>query len=383
MDGQPGSTIRRDELADLLAVPGHWTTLYLDGPEGSPAPERAARRASIRDRLARAGAPESHLDAALEALIDEGPPSPSTQTVLVRDGSVVLNELHAGSRLGAEVFAHGRVPRILPLLRERERDVGFLIVEVGREGGELRLAHGDARDVSHNVEVEGRTDFLTKVQAGGASQARYHRASEEVWRENADEVGKAVDRAVREHDPAFVVVSGDVRARELLLDELAPESLDRVVEVSAHTRAAGASSQERDDEIDARLDEQLERERQQVLTRSAEGGGRYGERGLGPVVHALQLAQVEALLLDPRDDERSLLALDAPPWIATDPGESLAAGVLEQVPALEALARAAVLTDARVFFLDQEPEDADAPRPDGDPAEPVAWMRWATGPDHP
>lgn len=383
MDGQPGSTKHRDELAGLVAVPGQWTTLYLDGPDGSPAPGRAARRASIRDRLSRAGAPESHIDVALEALVDEGPPSPSTHTVLVRDGAVVLNELHTGSRLGAEVIAHGRVPRVVPLLRERERDVGFLIVEVGREGGELRLAHGHPRDVAGTIEVEGRTDFLPKVQAGGASQARYHRASEEVWRENADEVGKAVDRAVREHDPAFVVVSGDVRARELLMDELAPESLDRLVEVSAHTRAPGASSQELDEEIDARLAELLDRERRDLLARSAEADGRYGERGFGPVVHALQQAQVEALLLDPRDDERSLFALDAPPWIATDPGEVLSARVLEQVSALEGLARAAVLTDARVFFLDDEPDGADLPRPEGASAEPVAWLRWATGPDRP
>jgi hypothetical protein len=381
MDGQPGSTTPRDELADLLEVPGHWTTLYVDGPDGSPA--RAARRTGIRDRLARAGAPESHIEAALEALVDEGPSNPSTQVLLVRDGSVVVNELHADARLGAEVVAHGRVPRIVPLLRERERDVGFLIVEVGREGGELRLAHGNARDVSDSVEVEGRTDYLQKVRAGGASQARYQRASEEVWRENADQVGTAVDRAVREHDPAFVVLSGDVRARELLMDELAPESLDRVVEVSAHTRAPGASSAELDDEVGVRLDEQLDGERQDVLTRSSEGDGRYGERGVGPVVHALQQAQVEALLLDPRDDGRSLFALDAPPWVATDPGESLSAGLLEEVPALEGLARAAVLTGARVFFLDSEPDDPDSPRAEEDPAEPVAWMRWPTGPDRP
>lgn len=383
MDAQPGSTKRRDELADLLTVPGHWTTLYLDGPDGSPAPERAARRASIRDALARAGGSESNIDAALDALVDEGPPSPSTHTLLVRDGSVVLNELHSGPRLAEEVIAHGRMPRVVPLLRERERDVGFLIVEVGREGGELRLAHGHPHDVTDTIEVDGRTDYLPKVQAGGASLPRYHRSSEEVWRENADDVARAVDRTVREHHPVFVVVAGDVRARELLIDDLAPESRERVVEVSAHTRAAGASSQELDERIDERLDEQLEHDRAEVLARSAEGGGRLGERGLGAIVHALQQAQVEALLLDPRDDERTLLALDAPPWIATDAGETLTAGVLEEVPALEALARAAVLTDARVFFLDPQPEDPAAPRQADVPVEPVAWMRWTTGPDHP
>ncbi len=216
-------------------------------------------------------------------------------------------------------MTHGRVPRIVPLLRERAQDVPFLIVEVGREGGRLRLSHGRPEAVDDTTAVEGRTDFLSKVQAGGWSHARYQRATEEVWRANAEEVGNTVDRMVREHEPALVIVSGDVRARELLLEDLAPESLDRVVEVPTHTRAAGASSEALDAEIDIRLEEELERDRQDVLARSATGGGRRGERGLGPVVHALQQAQVETLLLDPRRDERSLLAPDGPPWIATEP----------------------------------------------------------------
>ncbi|WP_166804847.1 Vms1/Ankzf1 family peptidyl-tRNA hydrolase [Cryobacterium sp. Sr8] len=224
---------------------------------------------------------------------------------------------------------------------------------------------------------------MSKVQAGGWSHARYQRATEEVWRANAEEVGNTVDRMVREHEPAFVIVSGDARARELLLEDLAPESLDRVVEVPTHTRAAGASSEALDAEIDIRLEEELERDRQDVLARSATGGGRRGERGLGPVVHALQQAQVETLLLDPRRDERSLLALDGPPWIATEPGERLSTQVLDEVPAIEGLARAAVLTGARVLFLNPEPADPAAPRPEEEPAEPVAAVRWATGPDHP
>jgi hypothetical protein len=368
------------DLTDLLTRPGPWTSLYLDGPDGSPARDREARRTSLRDRMLRAGAPEPDVDAALDVLGDEGPPAPSARIVLVRDGAVELNEFHPGPRLGPEVIVHGRVPRVVPLLRERDQ-VPYLIVEVGREGGQLRLAHGTAGTVDDSVEVEGRTDTLTKVQAGGWSHARYQRAAEEVWRANADEVAEAVERMVREHDPAFVIVSGDVRARELLLEELSPESAERVVEVATHTRAAGASSESLDAEIGLQLDEQRERERQDLLSRSATGGGRRGERGLGAVVHALQQAQVESVLLDPRGDERSLLALDGPPWIATDPGERLSTEVLEEVPAIEGLARAAILTGARVLFLDPEPDDPASPRSAQAPHEPVATVRWPTGPE--
>ncbi len=76
------------ELADLLTRLGTWTTLYIDGPDGSPAPERDARRTSIRDRMLRAGTPEPDVEVALELLTDDGPPAPSSQTILVRDGTV-------------------------------------------------------------------------------------------------------------------------------------------------------------------------------------------------------------------------------------------------------------------------------------------------------
>jgi hypothetical protein len=256
------------------------------------------------------------------------------------------------------------------------------MVEVGRDGATLRLAHGGG-EVELSTEIEGRTDYLPKVQAGGWSQARYQRASEEVWRDNADAVAEAVDRVVREHHPAFLIVSGDVRAREKLLSELGTEARERVVEVAVHTRAPGASSELLDEAVDATLEQARERELEEVLDRSATDSGRLGERGIGPVVHALQQAQVDVLVLDPRGDDRTVLALDAPPWVATDAAEALTAAVLEEVPAVEGLARAAILTGARVLFRDLEPDDPAAPRNNAPPEEPVATLRWPTGPDHP
>src|SRR5258707_6150659 len=80
------------ELAELLMRPGSWTTLYVDGPDGAPGPARTARRTSIRNRLERAGAPKADVEAALDALPDEGPPAPSSHVVLVHDGTVELDE---------------------------------------------------------------------------------------------------------------------------------------------------------------------------------------------------------------------------------------------------------------------------------------------------
>jgi hypothetical protein len=94
------------------------------------------------------------------------------------------------------------------------------------------------------------------------------------------------------------------------------------------------------------------------------------------VVHALQQAQVDVLIFnDAGLSERTLLALDAEPWIAAAEEESLAANVLGKVPAPAALLRAAALTDARVMLV---------PGPVLPAAVDVAaLLRWPAGPTAP
>ena len=73
--------------------------------------------------------------------------------------------------------------------------------------------------------------------------------------------------------------------------------------------------------------------------------------------------------------ERTVLALNAEPWLATSEEESLGAEVLGKVPAAAALLRAAALTDARVELVPS------AALPDG--VEIAALLRWPTGPEVP
>jgi len=116
-----------------------------------------------------------------------------------------------------------------------------------------------------------------------------------------------------------------------------------------------------------------------VRTRASIDDGSAGAVGVAEVTAALQQARVDTLLLDNRmlDDERTLLALDAAPWVATDESERLAAGVIGRIPIAEALARAAVLTDARVVIEEDEPLADDEPRENRAVRDPEAALRWA------
>src|SRR5690606_32498175 len=94
-------------------------------------------------------------------------------------------------------------------------------------------------------------------------------------------------------------------------------------------------------------------------------------------------ARVDTLLFDARmlDDESTLVALDAAPWVVADESERLGTAVVGSVPTVTALARAAVLTDARVLIEEDEPVTDDAPREDRPVREPLASLRWTHDPE--
>ncbi|WP_309069064.1 Vms1/Ankzf1 family peptidyl-tRNA hydrolase [Microbacterium sp.] len=372
------------DLTELLRQPGPWTTVLTDGRGERPQQEEVAKIRAVTDPLGDAGAPEADVQAVGEALTaGDGLPSPSTRYLLVRDGDVVIDEAFTGQRLGAEVLAHGAAPRILPLLRHRASAVRYLVVETAREGARLSVREAHRGDDGATQEIEGRTDSLNKVQAGGWSHRRYQNHSEDIWQHNQAEVADAVDRLVRERRPRFVVVAGDVRARQLLLERLAPPSRELALEVDAHTKAEGSADEALERAIDDAVGGAIGADIADARRRAAENDGAAGARGIGEVIDALQQARVDTLVLDARladegEDGEALAALDAEPWVARSEREELPAGSLGYLPAAEALARAALLSGARVLVVEEDLAEGEA-RDDRPAAEPVAALRWADG----
>ena len=366
-------------LTDLLRQGGIWTTAYVDGTGALPQVEEEARRRAVRDRLVDEGAPGEDAEAVEAALTaNNGLPSPPSRVVMVTGGEVVLDESFIGPRLGPERFSHGTLPAVLPLLRHRSAATRYLVVETGRDGAEIRL-ETVGRGADTEIEIEGSTQDITKVQAGGGQQSAFHRYAESTWERNQADVADAVREIVGEEHPAFVIVSGDVRAAQLLRDALTDTERDLLTVVDANTRADGADSTELDAAISEALDAHTRTAIDEVRERAANDSGRSGAEGTSEVVAALQQARVDTLLLDNRmlDDDGTLYALDAEPWVAVDESESLSAGIIGRISAAEALARAALLTDARVlieedaYLADDEPRETRATR------DPLAVLRWA------
>ncbi|MGO4690280.1 baeRF2 domain-containing protein [Glaciibacter sp. 2TAF33] len=369
-----------DALSDLYRRRDDVSTAYVDVSQDASDARRTSptRLRAVRDTLSQAGAPTADTDAIAEIL--EQPPgvaSPVSRFIVVRSGEVEVSEVLPGQPMGERILNYGPLPAMIPLLKHRPRDLRYVVAEVGRDGGEIRLYRLSRVQPLWRRDMTGDTQFITKVHAGGWSNKGFQRDAEETWKRNEGELAEVIDRLVRENRVELLVVAGDVRARQLLVDQLAPASRAVLAVVHTNTRPEDASNSALEAEVKKQLIAILAREEDDALNQLVADSNREGGRaevGVGAVVHALQQGQVEALILCATGlAEKTLLALTAEPWVATAPEDALGAGSLGRVAAADALVRAAVLCGARVFVVDAEqlPERVSV----------GALLRWQTGPD--
>lgn len=370
------------KYSDLYRREGPWCTAYVGAGTGTVDTLEAAdvRPGNVREALAGKGASAEDLDAIEKAVEPAtGEPSPVARFVLVRQGTVELNELLPGPLVVPERISVSPIPDLLPLVRHRPGEYPYIVAEVGRDNAEIRLHYAGRPGPDRVQDVEGSSENLSKVPGGGWSQGKYQHRTEEIWRRNADQVAEEIDRAVRSSGARLLVLAGDVRARGLVQDQLSDASRKLLNIVESHTHTGGADQEAFNEQVNERIALQWAAEQQEVIERLAEQQGQANPEsalGTGAVVHALQQAQVDVLIMnDEAFADHQLLALGAEPWIANAEEEALGAELLGRVPSPAAFLRAAALTDARILLV-----------PDGvlpGKAGIAALLRWPTGPEVP
>ena len=362
----------------LYKRPGPWCTIYLDASTGAGDSLHAddARPDAVTAALHKAGADRQDIKAVGAALSSsaKGLPDPVARFLLVNDGEVAFDEFLPGRLVMQEVHDVGPVPNLVPLVRHRPQEFAYVVAEAGRDGGTIHLRRANRSD-DESTEVEGSTENLKKIPGGGASQGGYLHRTENIWRSNAAEIAGEVDRVVRSSRARLLIVAGDIRARNLVAEQLSEASRAILSVVESHTRTDGADRDAFAREVASRVAACIAGEQQHLLERFEYQQGREHPEsvaGLGAVVHALQQAQVGTLLVERSawDDQR-LLALDTEPWIAASTNEISGARLIGTLSAPSALLRAAALTDADVVLF-----------PPGalDPHRIAALLRWPLGP---
>ena len=169
---------------------------------------------------------------------------------------------------------------------------------------------------------------------------------------------------MRRLHPAFVLVAGDVRARQILTDRASDLWSDLIVTMDEGGRAAGADLEpveRREAELVAEHEAHEEAQAvEQIQAASAHG---LSVTGTALVVEALRKNQVETLVLADRPDEEKLLVGGSPLELGLDQGEMEALGSQEvhSVQADRALLAAAVATKAGVVVVPRAAMPGDIP----------------------
>jgi Bacterial archaeo-eukaryotic release factor family 2 len=234
------------------------------------------------------------------------------------------------------------LPDPLGLVLNLHEHVPWLLVVADRAGADLLAV--DAQGPRRAAEVTSDADYpLRKSRPGGWSEPRYQRAAQENWERNAARVARTVADVAEGVDAEVLVLAGDVRARQLVRDQL-PERVDaRIVETDAGGRAPGVDSEPLKKVTDEAVRARASEHRAEVLDayRRDLGTG-AAVAGLPEVTAALRRGGVRALLLDRDRHPQADLWVSADPRQVGSERDQILAGEPFRAPAPAALIRAAV-----------------------------------------
>jgi len=220
---------------------------------------------------------------------------------------------------------------------------GADIAAIRRERPPIELEAGDAEDP------------IRKVHAGGWSQRRYQQRAENTWEHNARNVAEEVARLAERVDARIVVVAGDVRAIELLREDLPSEIVARLEGVPGG-RAEDGSAAAFHRAVDEAVASAVRQDREALLDLFAQELGQRDRavQGVARTLRALSMAQVDVLLIrdEPRDD-RTVWFGSEPTQVAADRSDLRELGLetAAEGPLVDTAIRAALGTGAGILVL--------------------------------
>lgn len=345
-------------LEPVFAAPGPYATVCADVTHTTENAdvELDLRVRALSERLTEQGAPESVVEA-VRSRLREGNDGGEAGTLRGRavvvdsTGTVLFDQPLVDVPL-REVAEWAPQPDLTPVLRQLPGRVPHIVVLIDRVGADITFVNLPERD-DEQTTVEGDTLHIHKFQGGGWAHHRYQHNTENTWISNADEVARRIDAVVRRHAPQFILVAGDVRARQILTDRAGETWSHLVVSMDEGGRAAGATREP----VDLRAAELVAEHEARLIAETAEKVQAAAAHGLSVtgrdrVVEALRKGQVETLVLADDPEGETLLVGGSPLEVRVDQQDMDALGFHGTVvPADRALVHAAVASAADVVLL--------------------------------
>ncbi|MGY1913950.1 baeRF2 domain-containing protein [Blastococcus sp. SYSU DS0973] len=356
-------------LEPVFAAAGPYATVCADvtHTNENADTELDLRVRALTEQLSEQGAPEAVVEA-VRARLTEGNEGGEAGTlkgravVAAADGTVVLDEAlaDAPARETAEWSPH---PDLIPVLKQLAGRIPHVVVVTDRIGADVTTAGLPGRP-DQEKEIEGDGFHARKVKVGGWAHNTYMHTAENQWEENAGLVADELNSLARRLPLRFILLAGDVRARQILSDKAHAAWSELVVSMDEGGRSAGADREP----IERRTAELIAEHEARDIADAVEKVQSAGAHGLAltgtaAVVEALRKGQVETLVLtDAWDDDATLLVGNGPLELGVKQQDMDALGVHgEVVPAGSALLAATVASAAGVVVVPEAALPGDEP----------------------
>jgi hypothetical protein len=322
---------------------------------------------ALADQLTEQGAPEDVVEAVRTRLLEgnEGGEAGTYRgraVVVGPDGTVLFDAPLADSPR-TETAEWSPMPDLVTVLRALPGRIPHVVIVADRVGADITVATAPGLPTLEKS-IEGETHLMRKVQVGGWAHHRYQHTAENVWIHNMQQVIDEIDTLVEKSGARFVLLAGDIRARQIFTDRATPKIKAVLVDMNEGGRAEGADRSVIDQRVEELVAENDAAEQAAVVEQiSAASAHGLALTGTALVVEALRKAQVETLVLAEDGDDEQLFVGTSPLEIGVSAEDMAALGVTDaaQVPAERALLRAAVGSNAGVVVVPRAAMPGDIP----------------------
>jgi len=348
-------------LAKLSTAVGPFISAYLTtfhDVENGAVTRKTAWDNVVRT-LTESGVDESTITVLADSALTH-PPQGGTRVVIASHGHVHLATWLTTPPPGGDEVTVGELPRLIPLIAARSDRVPHVVVLTDRLGADVYAFTDGDRPVEEASTGDVAPWPVHKTGTGGWAAKRFDASVEESWERSAEQVSTLVEKVARDVNAGLVIGCGDERALSLLREHLPQNLADGFVAIPGGGRHADGG----DDRVAQRVEEvTLEyaaRKHTEIAERFSEamGRGEGARAGLDPVIEALQIGEVDTLLLTEEawSADRDLGFGPDPQQLARSAQDLAAIGIsdVRTAPLADVLVRAAVGIAAEVRVLSRE-----------------------------